>query len=317
MTINLEKLNNYKQEITFLINRKGKIFYHKIDLFHDHEDLLFENKDEVGEYDVCRLVYDPNSDDASFCGIPGISASMNVRFNNLPFELKSTHLNAIENWVKQYDDIVKYAEEHKDEYSSDNAAQFVRSMNRMYVALYKNDKNKRASWEQVCKTWYKWQQQYPVLKWLDADEECTKLDQSDLVGVFFEPRDQEAINDYLQDCIYRAEERYKRISIEKCSSFIEEKPVEMPGSTETHKSFRIEQKMDLARFIEVSNQIIQDSGEPGALYFTIGGQLLYSVITRIAERACEIKDEEILQLLQKLKMVEPIEGEDSEKTRVL
>ena len=88
----------------------------------------------------------------------------------------------------------------------------------------------------------------------------------------------------------------------------------MPGSTETHKSFRIEQKMDLARLLAVSNQIIQDSGEPGALYFTIGGQLLYSVITRIAERACEIKDEEILRLLQKLKMVEPIEGEDNGKT---
>ena len=75
----------------------------------------------------------------------------------------------------------------------------------------KNDKNKRASWEQVCKTWYKWQQQHPVLKWLDADEECTKLDQSGLVGTFFESRDQETINEYLQECIYRAEERFKRI----------------------------------------------------------------------------------------------------------
>ena len=196
MTINLEKLNNYKQEITFLINRKGKIFYHKIDLFHDHEDLLIENKDEIGEFDVCRLVYDPNSEDASFCGIPGISASMNVMFDNLPFELKSTHLNAIENFVKDYENIVQYAEEHKDEYNSDDATQFIRSMNRMYAALYKNDKNKRASWEQVCKTWYKWQQKYPVLKWLNADEECINLDQSGLVGTFFESKDQSIIKLY-------------------------------------------------------------------------------------------------------------------------
>ena len=83
----------------------------------------------------------------------------------------------------------------------------------------------------------------------------------------------------------------------------------MPGSTETHKILRVEQKIDLARFIEVSNQIIQDSGEPGGFYFIIGGQLLYNVITKIAERACEIKDEEILRLLEKLKMVEPEEGE--------
>lgn len=307
MTINLEKLNNYKQEITFLINRKGKIFYHKIDLFHDHEDLLIENKDEIGEFDVCRLVYDPNSEDASFCGIPGISASMNVMFDNLPFELKSTHLNAIENFVKDYENIVQYAEEHKDEYNSDDATQFIRSMNRMYAALYKNDKNKRASWEQVCKIWYKWQQKYPVLKWLNADEECINLDQSGLVGTFFESKDQEAIDDYLQGCINRAEEKFKRISIQRCSSFIEEKAEETPGSTETKKIFKIKQKIDLARFLEVSHQIIEDSGEPGALYFAIGGNLLYNVITKIAERACEINDQPILQLLERLKMVEPDE----------
>ena len=242
VNIAMSKLGEYKQEITFLINRKGKIFYHKIDLFHDHEDLLFENKDQIGEYDVCRLVYDPNNLDASFCGIPGIFASMNVLFNNLPFELKSTHLNAIENFIKDYDNIVQYAKEHQDQYKSDDATQFVRSMNRLYTALYKNDRNKRASWEQVCKTWYKWQQKYPVLKWLDADEECIKLDQSGLIGTFFESRDQEAIDEYLHEVVHRAEERFKRISIQRCSSFIEEKSEEAPGSTETKKVFKIKQK---------------------------------------------------------------------------
>jgi len=307
MTINLEKLNNYKQEITFLIDKQAKIYYHKIDLFHDHEDLIFENR--IKEFNVCRLVYDPNSDDASFCGIPGISASMNVMFDALPFELKSTHLNAIENWIKQYDEIVEYSEEHATEYDPDHTAQFIRSMNRIFMAQHLDV---LGNFENVCKEWQKWKKSYPVLKYLDEEKEIYKLQESGLIGQFFKTADKEEYNDYLQDCIYRAEEKYKRISIEKCSSFIEEKPVEMPGSTETHKSFRIEQKMDLARFIEVSNQIIQDSGEPGALYFTIGGQLLYSVIARIAERACEIKDGEILRLLQKLKMVEPVEGQDNE-----
>lgn len=98
MTINLEKLNNYKQEITFLINRKGKIFYNKEELFSDHEDLLIENK--INELDVCRLVYDPNNEDASFCGIPSIFASCDQKYYNLPFELKSIHLNAIERFIK-------------------------------------------------------------------------------------------------------------------------------------------------------------------------------------------------------------------------
>lgn len=102
---NMTDFRDYKQEITFLIDRKGKIYYHKMDLFHDHEDLIIEN--QLKELDVCRLVYDPNQQDASFCGIPGICASCNVLFNTLPFELKSTHLNAIENFVKEYDNIVK------------------------------------------------------------------------------------------------------------------------------------------------------------------------------------------------------------------
>ena len=114
--VNWEKLNDYKREITFLIDRKGKIYYHNIDLLHDHEDLLLENKDIVKENQICRLVYDPNDDDSSFCGIPGIYASCNAKFNTLPFKLKSVHLNAIENWLKQYDSIVQYAEEHKNEY---------------------------------------------------------------------------------------------------------------------------------------------------------------------------------------------------------
>ena len=306
--MNLDKVRNYKKEITFLIDKQANIYYHKIDLFHDHEDLLLENR--IKEFNVCRLVYDPNSNDASFCGIPGVSASMNVMFDALPFELKSTHLNAIENWIKQYDEIVQYSEEHAEEYDPDHTAQFIRSMNRLFMAQHLKV---LGNFENVCKEWQKWKKDYPVLKYLDEEKEIYKLQESGLIGQFFKTADREEYNDYLQDCIYRAEEKYKRISIEKCSSFIEEKPVEMPGSTETHKSFRIEQKMDLARFLEVSNQIIQDSGEPGALYFTIGGQLLYNVIAKIAERACEIKDEEILRLLQKLKMVEPIEGEDNDK----
>ena len=43
------------------------------------------------------------------------------------------------------------------------------------------------------------------------------------------------------------------------------------------------------------------------MYFAIGGQLLYNVITKIAERACEINDQPILELLERLKMVEPDE----------
>lgn len=102
---NMTDFKDYKQEITFLIDKQAKIYYHKIDLMHDHEDLIIEN--QLKELDVCRLVYDPNSNDTSFCGIPGICASCNVLFDALPFELKSTHLNAIENFVKEYDNIVK------------------------------------------------------------------------------------------------------------------------------------------------------------------------------------------------------------------
>lgn len=109
MNIDLAKIVNYKQEISFLINRKGKIFYNKKDLYHDHEDLIIEN--DVNELDVCRLVYDPNSNNSKFCGIPGIQASMSVMYKELPFELKYTHLNAIENWIKNYDSIVEYAKE--------------------------------------------------------------------------------------------------------------------------------------------------------------------------------------------------------------
>lgn len=101
----MSKLGEYKQEITFLISKKGRIFYNPKDLFSDHEDLLIENK--INELDVCRLVYDPNNLDTSFCGIPGIFASMNAKYSQLPFELKSIHLNAIENFIKDYENIVK------------------------------------------------------------------------------------------------------------------------------------------------------------------------------------------------------------------
>ena len=302
-----DKIREYKKEITFLIDKQAKIYYHKIDLMHDHEDLLIENGFKTTEFEVCRLVYDPNQpENCSFCGIPGVFASCNVLFDALPFELKSTHLNAIENWIKQYDEIVKYSEEHAEEYDPDHTAEFIRSMNRIFLAEHQEILGNFAN---VCKEWQKWVKDYPVLKYLDQDKEIYKLQHSDLIGQFFRTADKVEYNDYLQDCIERAQEKYKRISIENCSSFIEEKPIEMPGSTETHKIIRVEQKIDLARFIEVSNQIIQDSGEPGGFYFIIGGQLLYNVITKIAERACEIKDEEILRLLEKLKMVEPEEGE--------
>lgn len=104
------KFNNfldYKDEITFLIDKKGKIYYHPIDLFHDHEDLIKENN--LNEHEVCRLVYDPNNENASFCGIVGIHASCNVLFDVLPFVLKSIHLNSIENWIKDYDKMVTHA----------------------------------------------------------------------------------------------------------------------------------------------------------------------------------------------------------------
>ena len=115
-----DKIREYKKEITFLIDKQAKIYYHKIDLMHDHEDLLIENGFKTTEFEVCRLVYDPNQpENCSFCGIPGVCASCNVLFDALPFELKSTHLNAIENWIKQYDEIVKYSEEHAKEYDPD------------------------------------------------------------------------------------------------------------------------------------------------------------------------------------------------------
>ena len=303
MTINLEKLKNYKQEITFLIDNKGKIYYHPIDLFHDHEDLLFENK--IKEFNVCRLVYDPNSTDASFCGIPGISASCNVLFDALPFELKSTHLNAIENWIKNYDEMVEYAEEHKDEYDPDGTVNFVRSMNRIFMAQHLE---KLGNFENVCKEWQRWKKDYPVLKWLDDEKEIYKLQESGLIGQFFKTADKEEYNDYLQDCIFRAEEKFKRISIQRCSSFIEEKPVVISNKGNT-QVYNVQMKLDLARFLEVSNQIIQDSGEPGAMYFAIGGQALYNSIVKIAEEACKINNKVIIEQLQKLKMVEEVEDE--------
>lgn len=307
--MNLDKIRNYKKEITFLIDKQANIYYHKIDLFHDHEDLLLENR--VKEFNVCRLVYDPNSNDASFCGIPGISASMNVMFDALPFELKSTHLNAIENWVKQYDDIVQYAEEHAEEYDPDNTARFIKSINRIFLAQHQEV---LGNFENVCKEWRKWVKDYPVLKYLDQDKEVYKLQHSGLIGQFFKTADRVEYNDYLQDCIERAEAKYKRLSINKAQSFIEEKAVPTEESTDLQTGnkricYSIKQKLDLARFLEVTHEVIEESQFPASIYFTVGAQLLYGIMQKIASRACELDDPVLLELLDRLKLVEP-EGED-------
>lgn len=96
-------------EITFLIDKRGNIIYDNQNLFCGHENLIRQN--DINELNVCRLVYDPNNLDSSFCGIPGIFASMNITYNNLPFELKSIHLNAIENFIREYDIIMKAIKE--------------------------------------------------------------------------------------------------------------------------------------------------------------------------------------------------------------
>lgn len=303
---NLERIKNLKREITFLINRSGQIFFHHIDLFHDHEDLLIENK--LNEKDVCRLVYDPNSDDLSFCGIPGVFASCNVLWNALPFELKSSHLSTIQRFIDSYDEIVQYAQEHAAEYQPDMAAKFVQTMNRVYMIRNKEEDKRRVEWEAACKEWYSWTKQYPVLKYLDAEKECNKLAETGMIGQFFRTSDNVQYNDYLQDCIERAQEEYKRISITRCSSFIEEQAIEQPGSTDTQKTYKIRMKMDLANFLETAYSIIEESGEPAALYFKLGGKLLYDVISTIARKAIEIDDPDILGLLERIKMVEPLQN---------
>ena len=98
-------ISKNSSEITFLIDKQGNILYDNQNLFCGHDNLITQNK--VNELNVCRLIYDPDNLDSSFCGIPGIFASMNTTYNNLPFELKSTHLNAIENFIQEYDIIMK------------------------------------------------------------------------------------------------------------------------------------------------------------------------------------------------------------------
>ena len=54
----------------------------------------------------------------------------------------------------------------------------------------------------------------------------------------------------------------------------------------------------------MSYELIEKTGEPGAMYFALGGQLVHGIVTKIAERAIELNDETLLGLLDRLKMVE-------------
>ena len=305
-------VSDYKKEITFLIDKQANIYYHKIDLMHDHEDLLIENGFKAKETQVCRLVYDPNqSDDCSFCGIPGVFASCNIMFDALPFELKNLHLNAIENWIKQYDSIIEYAETHAEEYKPD-LHEYVRTMNRLFLLTHQEEISNKGEFFNCCEQWKNWTNTYPVLRYLNDKEEIQKLVESGLIGKFFHAKPED-LKEYLEDRIYDATEIYEKEFIAKAQSFIKDEVEESESeiqdiNSKQVKIIKVKPRIDLARFLEVTDEVITDSGFPASTYFKIGANTIYSVITKIAERACEIKDEEILRLLQKLKMVEAVEG---------
>lgn len=292
----INNLQDYKPEITFLIDRKGKIYYHNIDLYHDHEDLLIENS--LNEKDVCRLIYDPNTQEAYLCGIPGIKASCNVLFDVLPFELKSIHLNSIENWIKSYDNIVEYSNTHKQKYKKDldekqtELDRANRIKQKIHEVILPNiERSYMASLDK----WNKWKEEFPILENLDDQEEINKL-----MGI----TDKVQLKEHLDSCMERAEIKCKEDVTDIVWDFIKETVEEKEDSTETTKVYSYKRKLDLARFLEVSNDIIQKSEEPGAYYFTVGAELLYSILTKVADRACEIEDEPILNLLERLMIVE-------------
>lgn len=288
--INLEKLRNYKREITFLIDRKGKIYYHNIDLFRNHEDLLIEN--QLKENEVCRLVYDPNSLSCEFCGIPGISASCNVLFDALPFELKSTHLQAIERFVSQYEEIVDYAVKHEDEYEpSDPAEQYMRTMNK----LRKEDIEKRQKQrKRNIALWEKWSSYHPILNELNKDEEIDKLIELDMVGEFFE--DRFAIKEHFEDLIEKAENVVYDRNIRVAQGLFIEHIIE-----QTENSIKYGRKINLPYMLEAIYKYVPEGTE---FYWERALQGTNTILGKIVERAIELDDQPLLELLRKLELAD-------------
>lgn len=238
-------MENFTKDITFLIDRKGKIYYNPCDLFDHHEDLIEDNG--VSELDCCRLVYKPSGDE-SFCGIKGIEASCNIMWDATPFELKNTHLNAIENFISNYDKMVEY---EKRNYNSDSATRPGRDINTMNNLT--------------------------------------------MLGLGYVPNSPS-----------KKEEKVEKTDEEMFNSVISTE-TKLTEIDKTKSTVKYTYNVDMMRYIELSEQLAQDSQCPSSMYWTMSGRIIDSIMRKITDRACEIEDDIILNYLTRLGYAERIE----------
>lgn len=131
-------IDNYKVPINFCIDMQGKIFYNPNDLLDVHEDII--EKYQLDERRVCRLVYDPNlAEDYGFAGILGLHASCNILYDALPFELKKSHLDVIERWLRTYNEIIDFESKNKISDNTFSPLNAVKVQNQIAKLMHKYD----------------------------------------------------------------------------------------------------------------------------------------------------------------------------------